>query len=131
MMTLNVEQLLSSWAEWKVRREDSGLGYKMSSLVASDVEVRAPQRAALLPPGVDVDAELTLVDSAVSGLPIFHKVVIDEWYCRARDEQQMLRRVGVSRRSFFVYLRDAKELFVRNYHDVRERRSERGCANVH
>lgn len=130
MMTLDqVDQLLQAWAEWKARGMDNGLGYKGSALVAS--EVRASSAVPLLPPDVDVDAELTLVDSAVSELPRFHRVVIDEWYFRTNDEASMLRRVGVSRRGFFVYLKDARELCVRNYHEIATRRSKVGCANVH
>ncbi|NDV11660.1 hypothetical protein [Crenobacter caeni] len=120
-----MDELLVAWASWKARRADAGLGYKVSALAAwATSDQPAPAKAALLPPDVDVDERLTLVDSAVCLLPRFHFVVINEWYFRTTDEAGMLKRVGVSRRSFFVYLRDARELCVQFYHELEKRRRQ-------
>ena len=107
-VSVDVDQLLGAWAEWRVRDESGGLGWKTSSLGRAGGGGRQLAARTILPAGVDADAVMSAVDTAYCQLPVVQQVAVDAAYVWWGDESERLCRLGVSRTTYFKWVRDAK-----------------------
>lgn len=108
-VTVDVEALLGAWAEWRVRDEAGGLGWKTSSLGRSGGGGgRQMMARTILPTGVDADAVMSAVDSAYCRLPVVQQVAVDAAFIWQGDEFDRLVRLGVGKTTYFKWVREAK-----------------------
>ena len=108
-VSVDVDQLLGAWAEWRVRDEEAGgLGWKTSSLGRSGGGGRQLAARTILPAGVDADAVMSAVDTAYCNLPVVQQVAVDAAYVWRGDESERLVRLGVGKTTYFKWVREAK-----------------------
>lgn len=107
-VSVDVDQLLGAWAEWRVRDESGGLGWKTSSLGRAGGGGRQLAARTILPAGVDADAVMSAVDSAYCRLPVVQQVAVDAAFIWQGDEGDRLVRLGVGKTTYFKWVREAK-----------------------
>lgn len=108
-VSVDVDQLLGAWAEWRVRDESGGLGWKTSSLGRSGGGGgRQLAARTILPAGVDADAVMSAVDTAYCKLPVVQQVAVDAAFIWQGDEGDRLVRLGVGKTTYFKWVREAK-----------------------
>lgn len=107
-VSVDVDQLLGAWAEWRVRDETGGLGWKTSSLGRAGGGGRQLAARTILPAGVDADAVMSAVDTAYCKLPVVQQVAVDAAYVWRGDESERLVRLGVGKTTYFKWVREAK-----------------------
>lgn len=105
-MSDDLDRRLNNWAEWNLRREDSGIGFPRE---CSYTRLQISTSGGGYMPIIESDA--WLIEHAVITLgqayPILHQVIVER-YLKTRSAEQMYRACNCSERTFFRRLQDAK-----------------------
>lgn len=116
-MSDDLDRRLNNWAEWNLRREDSGIGFPRE---CSYTRLQISTGGGGYIPIIESDA--WLIEHAVISLgqacPILHQVIVER-YLKTRSAEQMYRACNCSKPTFFRRLNDAK-MFIKKSLDTRE-----------
>lgn len=106
----SVDSRLVRWGRWKMQ-SGVALGYPKQSAFMNLSGVRGdPVLCA-----DEIDSECVLTDRIVESLPLVHQAVVRVEYVIAyRESVAKAHACGISKRSYYNYLNDAKKLFAQS-----------------
>lgn len=112
---MNIESLLEFWANWRIKREDGGLGYKsgrMNMMMAGgNLLPRVAFSDSDLPYGIDTNSVGSAVDTEVCRLTPRQRTIVMLEYCRIGTQAAKAAGVGksgISQSTYANHLREAK-----------------------
>lgn len=104
MLTTYIDARLVQWAEWRMRREDAGIGYPSQSAFVR----MQPQPGNLEAWSPAMHEEAAEVDQCVCALIDLRREVIMQMYTRTSSIKQKADACFCSERTFFNRLHSAK-----------------------
>lgn len=101
---LYIDKRMASWAEWRARRADSGLGFsKMVSFMYAAPQDANPNAT---PAGFNQDA--LDIDKCVVALVEYKREIVMLHYCQGGTNKQKWTAIGISETTYYARIGAAK-----------------------
>lgn len=106
-----IEVLLSAWGRWAISIQTRSIGFPSQSPMFKDTPPGKSFGSA--PPlGVGCDTgDMESINEAIKRMPVFHRVVLIEFYQIGGTTREIAARLGCAQTTFNSYLTAAKEIF--------------------